>query len=604
LFKRGDVWYGSLTVSTSGSSGSPITFGAYGGGEKPIISGFTTVSGWTSYGSGTYYKSVSTESSPLIVTVDGVNTPKGRWPNSGWLLFDSNSGNTAISDSDLNGRNFNGGEVVIRVARWVTYRAAISSHSGSTINFPWTLGGGTYSLSGGSGYFIQNDIDTFDSVGDWAYVNGRLYMYFGSNSPNNYIVKTSIMNELVYLGNKEYITFDNLEFEGANANAIQIYNSRNINVNDCSFQDLGGNGIYSPWGGDSSYITVENSEFANVNNNGISVDGNQDHIVIRYNTLQNIGMVDGLAGFIDGCAIGIISGGSYNTVSYNTLDYIGYNGITFGNPDAPAINTKISNNFINHFCQTKDDCGGIYTWEDGGTGKQITNNIVLNGMSHAEGIGGYIPDGLHESVYHEHTNGNGIYIDGSDNVLIQGNTIANSEGAGIFLNTQALNINMQDNLAFNNLYGLLIISNRGGKGEIRNLISRNNIFFAKQAEQRALYFATGSGDSDVTQIGSVDYNYYARPIDDTDTIRTEINIWNGPTTYRTLSDWQSYSDLDSNSKKSPKSISITSDLRFEYNPTISTKTITLDRNYIDVKGTAYSGSVTLQPYSSIILIKN
>jgi Right handed beta helix region len=42
LFNRGDVWYGtSLTVPSSGSSGSPILFGAYGSGANPVIKGST-----------------------------------------------------------------------------------------------------------------------------------------------------------------------------------------------------------------------------------------------------------------------------------------------------------------------------------------------------------------------------------------------------------------------------------------------------------------------------------------------------------------------------------------------------------------------------------
>jgi parallel beta helix pectate lyase-like protein len=42
LFNRGDAWYGtSLTVPSSGSSGSPITFGAYGSGANPILKGST-----------------------------------------------------------------------------------------------------------------------------------------------------------------------------------------------------------------------------------------------------------------------------------------------------------------------------------------------------------------------------------------------------------------------------------------------------------------------------------------------------------------------------------------------------------------------------------
>ncbi len=132
---------------------------------------------------------------------------------------------------------------------------------------------------------------------------------------------------------------------------------------------------------------------------------------------------------------------------------------------------------------------------------------------------------------------------------------------------------------------------------------RNNIFVTKESTQHTLYYTTGSGNEGVRSLGSVDYNYYARPIDDTKSFRNQIYLWNGPTTYRTLAEWQSYSGLDSNSKKSPKSISSTGDLRFEYNPTSSSKTVSLSSSYVDIKGTAYSGSLTLQPYSSVTLIK-
>jgi len=45
LFNRGDVWYGtSLTVPSGGSSGSPITFGAYGSGANPVLKGSTLLS--------------------------------------------------------------------------------------------------------------------------------------------------------------------------------------------------------------------------------------------------------------------------------------------------------------------------------------------------------------------------------------------------------------------------------------------------------------------------------------------------------------------------------------------------------------------------------
>src|SRR5690606_17938437 len=41
LFRRGDTFYGGISVNKGGSAGSPITIGAYGSGEKPVITGFT-----------------------------------------------------------------------------------------------------------------------------------------------------------------------------------------------------------------------------------------------------------------------------------------------------------------------------------------------------------------------------------------------------------------------------------------------------------------------------------------------------------------------------------------------------------------------------------
>ncbi|WP_394767798.1 right-handed parallel beta-helix repeat-containing protein [Ferruginibacter sp.] len=51
-------------------------------------------------------------------------------------------------------------------------------------------------------------------------------------------------------------------------------------------------------------------------------------------------------------------------------------------------------------------------------------------------------------------------------------------------------------------------------------------------------------------------------------------------------------------------IDINSVLRFEYNATKAATTVALDANYIGVDGSQYNGSVTLQPYTSKVLIKN
>jgi hypothetical protein len=49
---------------------------------------------------------------------------------------------------------------------------------------------------------------------------------------------------------------------------------------------------------------------------------------------------------------------------------------------------------------------------------------------------------------------------------------------------------------------------------------------------------------------------------------------------------------------------INQQLRFEYNATKVAKTVSLDASYTGVDGTVYSGTITLQPFTSLILVKD
>src|SRR5665647_54836 len=147
LFKRGDTFYGSLTISSSGSSGSPITIGAYGTGARPIITGFTTLSSWTSLGSGIYEDSCSAcQPSLNMVTFQDTLQPMGRWPklsasNGGYLTIGTHRVDTFLTSTGLSGAlNYVGGEVVARKYDWIMDRARITVQSDTTITcwpFPY-----------------------------------------------------------------------------------------------------------------------------------------------------------------------------------------------------------------------------------------------------------------------------------------------------------------------------------------------------------------------------------------------------------------------------------------------------------------------------------
>jgi hypothetical protein len=69
LFESTCTWREQLTVPSSGSAGSPITFGVYGTGAQPIISGADLFTSWTLSSGSVYYTSYST--APNQVFEDG-----------------------------------------------------------------------------------------------------------------------------------------------------------------------------------------------------------------------------------------------------------------------------------------------------------------------------------------------------------------------------------------------------------------------------------------------------------------------------------------------------------------------------------------------------
>lgn len=155
---------------------------------------------------------------------------------------------------------------------------------------------------------------------------------------------------------------------------------------------------------------------------------------------------------------------------------------------------------------------------------------------------------------------------------------------------------LENNTSFNNGYGMFFQNYTGS--DIRNNTLMNNIFIAKASAQLALKFYSGADN--IPSFGTAEYNVYARPADDNEVFQTY-----SPSTgsrNRTLAGWQSFTGKDLTSKKSPIALSDTSKIDFYYNPSTSNRVITLTQPMIDIRGTRYSGSVTLLPYSSIILM--
>jgi parallel beta-helix repeat protein len=600
-FNRGDTFYGTLTLDASGTQANRITFGAYGTGADPVITGFTTISGWTNEGGGIYSKAITVESAPNMVIVDGVNTKMGRYPKTGWNTIQTTNGSSYIrgSEGELpSSPDWDGGEVVIRKNHWIIDRNYITSHSGQTINYTSASG---YEALPGYGYFIQNHINTLTTLGDWYYSSGTFYMYFGAVNPTTKTVKVSTTDYGITITSANYITVNNLNLQGFNVAAILITNCDYTIIQDNTILYSGKDGINSDNDYSSSYTTITGNYISDSQDCGIFLSTNADHDSISYNTVNNTGLIAGLNFSGDGHNTGIFSWGLNGQILYNIVTNNGYNGIFFAGQDAVC-----KYNYIDTYALVKDDAGGIYTasFDYMETGRKITKNIVRNCI------------GANAGTLAEWDACEGIYLDQRNtSILVDSNTVENAAN-GIFLHNSH-EINIWDNTLYDcrwsgiytNYDGLWNISPYGDVDRTRNVsILRNKIVFKDEISPdrgyptAALWLYTRPDD--ILQFGTADTNYYTRPVNETSStqiIVTEV-YGNSPVT-RTLTNWKSYSSVDVNSNRSlGTAISDTTNINFMYNATTADKNYTLSQSMTDVAGVLYSGTVTLQPYTSLVLL--
>ena len=587
LLRRGDTFYGTLAISASGIAGNPVVISAYGSGASPVINGFTTLSAWTNEGNGIYSKAVTCESFPNMVTLNGVPKAVGRWPNTGCMIFESHSGTSSITDIQLTDTpNWTNAELVIRSSDYSLDRIKINSHSNSTISF--TTGSVSKEPKNGYGYWIQNDIKTLDVTGEWYYDGSKILMYFGSNNPDNYEIKIATLSILANIKASRYVTLDNISFSGANTAAViyEGYNVHDVIIQNCNITNSGNYGIRFAdpvYAGD--HLTINNCFIENCLSSGINISGVFTYNTITNNNLQNIGYIEGMGS--NYC--GIIVFGDNTVVEYNTINNTGYNGLyPFCN------NLTVKNNVISNFCTVIDDGGGIYMgdWVDK-QNKVITGNIIFNGIGAPNGGGTAYPRLVR-----------GIYIDtsqgtsGTRDIEVTDNTVFNCAYDGIYITDGNHNVNVLNNTMYNNFVQFQIRDDNSSYTE-KGIVVYNNICFSRRPDQTCYRFQTISSLG-FSSFAISDNNYITRPVDDDDVFHTY-----SPTTgtkLRTLEIWRSLTSQDINSKRSPVTITDTADIDFYYNTSKTNKVIPLVQPMLDVKGTSYVNSVTLTPFSSIILM--
>lgn len=554
LFKAGDSWNERLNITVSGTAGNVITFGSYGTGLKPIITGFQTASGLTTSGGNIWTATLSNSVPNLnMVLINGAIAHKARYPNTTYLLTNAGSSTTVINTALIGTPNYTGGELVIYPLQYVSDITKILSQSGGAL----TVNEITSSSSGNNPFFIQNLPSLLDMAGEYTYDSAsKLFSCYASSLPTvQYSTKDTLVNNRYH----DYITFDGLNITGSNMLGLGIDTAHHVTIQNCNFNYSGSDAITRSG---SMYNTIQNDTIQNSFTRAIWTTWRSDNSLIDNNYIKNTGMIPGMNYSGNLTSMGMHAYGKFGVVSNNRIDSTGYNAIYF-NGDTSLI----YRNYITNFCQNKGDGGGIYTYAQIQAGSIVRSNIILNGLTTASPCI-YLDDNSHYITVDSNTVYNGfrycVQFNHPNHIEFHDNTIIDSLGCGVFHSVT---------------------------GNITNLNFTRNIIYIKDSVQPVMNLWYGSSQIFTS---TMDSNYFLRPIKEA--FKFEIGVIN---TYYSLADWTAATGFEAHSHETPAGI--TSAGTLYYNATLTNSTIPLTGSYKSAKGVTYTGSVTIPPFQSIIL---
>ena len=594
-FRRGDAFYGTLTPANSGTTGKPIIYTAYGTGAKPKIYGSQPVTGWTVHQSSTYKATFAD-----TITQVFVNDVKMQVARLTYFV-PGITGYTAITapltpynalkvltDIPVQAQNYyKGATAITRTENWMSTTRKVVYSNVDTLQFDSIPPDGqTYKA--GQGVLLMNKLAFIDSPNEWYSDTATVYLFSpGGDTPANYAVRASNLKYGVNINNKDFITVKNLDFRHQMHSAINITgtNPNDIIIDNCNISGQDNFGVYAYPGTGINFQITNNtiSDIAGVGIFGINVGAAQ----IRNNFINNIGLFGtwGIAqnnnhripeNHGSGIELSRYDATGRNTIEYNNITNVGYNGIMWRYP------ADIRYNYIYNSGIAKADGGAIYTGNADASGSNIAYNII--DLCVGEKLGALQSVNMAFGIYGD---------EGSGGLIIENNTVTRATGAGIFSHLGYGN-NINNNKLFDNVTGFLI---KGGNLSTPNTFANN--FIASGANGQIL-MGKGPGYKSQTVYATVTNNKYINAFN----ASNASVFWNQPTggsvTYYDYAGFNTVTGYNAASTLSTTALVTDETQRIIYNNTPYTKTFYLNNaaSVKDSANVAITANFNLAPFQS------
>jgi len=580
FLKAGDVFNEALLIKTSGNASSHIVYTTYGGVARAIINGFTTLSGGTLVGNNIYeFYCPGLTSKTNMLVMDGIPQPMGRWPDTGYLKYDSLQPKVLYAANlSSSPYNWTGAVLVAHSEFYLIDTGRIVGQTSGTITIDTTF---TSTGKRGSGYFIENDARTLlltTTAGRWynKYTVDSIQVYLPGGLAGH-ALKVPTIDILCNTNfGTRYNDIYNIDFEGSNIASVLVNNTTGYNFTNCLFR-YGGNDCLL--GNECPGTNFVNDTLDYFQNNGARITGNSSlHCLTKNVLINHCGTIPGMGQReADGnkSYTGWDNPMGFNTFQNMTILNSGYSGLCYG-----GDSVNITDVVVDTFCVTKIDGGGFYTadlsFKMYSNERKLTNCMALHGQKSPSGV-----------KYDSTSAAMGFYCDShSTSVTLTGCTSAFNSTAGIYIHGSK--ITTRNNNFYGNGWCQRCVVEFPSIPMDSLSLKKDQLTNSSPGQLTSVFITPGT---DLYSFGAVDSNYYGNT--STAAFYTKSNA--DPGTTRTFSSWQSASSNLYDVHSSFLNIAA----GFYYNKTGAAAGSAV--HFSDLAGNAYNGSITVPAFGSLIL---
>jgi hypothetical protein len=546
--------------------------------------------------------------------VNGRRFTPARYPNGGFLTIDQGFGKDSIRSVALAqpDGHWNGATLRLRTIDWAYETRTVGQYTRGLLiqsrqerydiekSF-WerTRQGrtGVYDFRKGYGFYLEGLPQMLDSAGEWHWERGRLRVQFPAGTdPQTARVEASLHPYGLWLTpGTRHVRVEHLQFEKYEKAAVGGgHGLVDIGVANNAIRQIHGVGVLLDSAATDCFVRY--NHLTDVLGRGIAAL-EPVRLEVSHNELHRIGLErgQGWSGVNGATAILIhnverkrqtdTTYAHHNTVRWNRVDSVGYNGIR-----VDGDHNLVEYNLIEHCGLTLNDGANLYCFAQA---PGVTHHSVFRRNIIRYGVGDNLATPANDILVF------GIYLDNNTHdVLVEENTVMGISSSGMVNNDASFRNTFRKNTVFDCADGLGF-AEWANLGKIRGNVVEDNVFVGTRPAQHAVSLRNFIGPS--LEAGTFGRNTYVNLTTTTLFYYETKQVPQNSKLHLPLHQWQKLTGQDSGSRVVSAATDWARTRTVKLLVNDSEKGCEAPVEGMDLDGRPLSGTVHLEPFESRVV---